>query len=130
MTEFQYEEEPKVKGVMTKSVITSEKNATLSDLTKLMASKNIGSVIIVDEKGEPAGIVTERDVVKALGRGLDVNTKAESIMSHPLITVTEDTTVHDALQLMLLKNIRHLVVVNESGKMSGIVSMRDLVRIA
>ncbi|MBP1358025.1 MAG: CBS domain-containing protein [Sulfolobus sp.] len=115
---------------MTKSVITSEKNATLSDLTKLMASKNIGSVIIVDEKGEPAGIVTERDVVKALGRGLDVNTKAESIMSHPLITVTEDTTVHDALQLMLLKNIRHLVVVNESGKMSGIVSMRDLVRIA
>lgn len=130
MTEFQYEEEPKVKGVMTKSVVTSEKNATLSDLTKLMASKNIGSVIIVDEKGEPAGIVTERDVVEALGRGLDVNTKAESIMSHPLITVTEDTTVHDALQLMLLKNIRHLVVVNESGKMSGIVSMRDLVRIA
>ncbi len=129
MTEFQFEEEPKVKGVMTKNVITTKKEATIKELTQIMASKNIGSVIIVDDKGEPIGIVTERDIIKALGRGLGIDTKAEEIMSRPLITVNENTGVHDALQLMILKNIRHLVVVNDNNKMTGIASIRDLVKI-
>ncbi|MCY0860152.1 MAG: CBS domain-containing protein [Sulfolobaceae archaeon] len=129
MTEFQFEEEPKVKGVMTKNVITAKKEATIKELTQVMASKNIGSVIIVDDKGEPIGIVTERDIIKALGRGLGIDTKAEEIMSKPLITVNENTGVHDALQLMILKNIRHLVVVNDDNKMTGIASIRDLVKI-
>ncbi|MCQ4342840.1 MAG: CBS domain-containing protein [Sulfolobaceae archaeon] len=116
-----------VKDYMRQNVVTAEKSATLRQLAELMAKNNTGSVVVA-EGGKPVGIVTERDIVKAIGNGKGLDTKAEEIMSSKLHTVREDTPISGALSVMRTFNIRHLPVVDEKGYLKGIVSIRDLAR--
>ena len=116
-----------VKDYMRQNVVTAEKSATLRQLAELMAKNNTGSVVIT-EGGKPVGIVTERDVVKAIGNGKGLDAKAEEIMSSKLYTVREDTPISGALSVMRTFNIRHLPVVDEKGYLKGIISIRDLAR--
>lgn len=116
-----------VKEYMKSNVISVEKSLTLKEVTEIMTKNNVGSVIVVDN-GKPVGIITEKDIVRALGSGKDLNTKAEEIMTASLITIREDAPITGALSLMRTNNIRHLPVVNEDGKLTGILSIRDVAR--
>ncbi|BCS92242.1 hypothetical protein L3N51_01724 [Metallosphaera sp. J1] len=116
-----------VKDYMKTEVISVEKGATLRQITKIMTEKNVGSVIIT-EKGKPIGIVTERDVVRAIGKDHKLDDKVDDIMTASLITVREDSPITGALSLMRTYNIRHLPVVNQDGKLTGIISIRDVAR--
>lgn len=119
--------EETVKEYMKSSVITVDKNTILSEIAKIMTEKNIGSVIVV-ENGKPVGIITERDIVRAIGKGKKLDTKAEEFMTASLITIKEDSPVTGALALMRQFNIRHLPVVNDKGELTGIISIRDIAR--
>ncbi|MEM4955952.1 MAG: CBS domain-containing protein, partial [Metallosphaera sp.] len=77
-----------VKDYMKTEVISVEKGATLRQITKIMTEKNVGSVIIT-ENGKPIGIVTERDVVRAIGKDHKRDDKVDDIMTVSLITVRE-----------------------------------------
>ncbi|MEM0064373.1 MAG: CBS domain-containing protein [Metallosphaera sp.] len=116
-----------VKDYMKTDVVSMEKNVTLREVTKMMTMKNVGS-IIVTESGKPIGIITERDVVRAIGNDKSLDEKAEIIMTSSLITVREDSPITGALSLMRTYNIRHLPVVNQEGKLTGIISIRDIAR--
>lgn len=116
-----------VREYMKSSVITVDKNTILYEIAKIMTEKNIGSVIVV-ENGKPVGIITERDIVRAIGKGKKLDTKAEEFMTASLITIKEDSPVTGALALMRQFNIRHLPVVNEKGELTGIISIRDIAR--
>ena len=92
-----------------------------------MAEKNIGS-IVVTEKGEPVGIVTERDIIKKCCLEAScMKIKVREVMSQPLITIKSDTAIGAALEFMLKKNIRRLLV-TEEGTIIGIVTLKDLMR--
>ncbi|MEM0293233.1 MAG: CBS domain-containing protein [Saccharolobus sp.] len=116
-----------VKEYMKKNVIVVDKNTTLRDVAKIMTENNVGSVIVVDN-GKPIGIITERDIVRAIGRNKDLNNKAEEIMTSSLITIKEDSPITGALSLMRSYNIRHLPVIDNEGNLKGIISIRDIAR--
>lgn len=116
-----------VKEYMKKNVIVVNRNTTLRDVAKIMTENNVGSVIVVDN-GKPIGIITERDIVRAIGRNKDLNNKAEEIMTSSLITIKEDSPITGALSLMRSYNIRHLPVIDNEGNLKGIISIRDVAR--
>lgn len=116
-----------VKEYMKSNVITVDKNTILKDIAKIMTENNIGSVIVIDN-GKPVGIITERDIVRAIGKNKDLNARAEDIMTASLITIKEDAPITGALSLMRTYNIRHLPVIDNDGNLKGIISIRDIAR--
>ncbi|AEE93194.1 CBS domain-containing protein [Acidianus hospitalis] len=117
----------KVKFLISKTPVTAEKGTKLEDVVKIMASMNIGSVIITD-KEKPVGIITERDIIRALAKGIPLTEKIENVGTMDLITVFEDDSIYTAAEKMNKYNIRHLVVIDKEGNFKGVISIRDLIR--
>ena len=106
-----------VKSYMKKEVITLDNDGTVTEAAKLMAAdKDYEGYVIILKKGQPSGIVTERDIInKVLAKGLDpTKTKISEIMSTPLITVDPDDDLLKASELMQKNNVRKLVVTRNS----------------
>ena len=113
---------------MTRKMITLDKGLSVKSAIKLMVKKNIGSVVVTaDSSSDPVGILTERDILKSIAykRVRPEITKIEEVMSTPILSVEADTTLGDAAQLMIKKNIRRLLV-KEGNKYVGIITQRDL----
>ena len=113
------------KGV---SAIAVSPDTPVIEALQIMAEKNIGSVLIMDG-GEYVGIITERDVVRLLGR-LDsalIHSPLSNTMSKPLITISINSSIKEAIQIMQQKNIRRLVIVDKE-KMVGIITDKDIFR--
>lgn len=117
----------KVKFLISKTPVTAEKRTKLEDVVKIMASMSIGSVIITD-KEKPVGIITERDIIRALAKGIPLTEKIEKVGTMDLITVFEDDSIYTAAEKMNKYNIRHLVVIDKEGNFKGVISIRDLIR--
>ena len=103
-------------------------DTTVYDALSLMAEKSIGAVLVLSE-GVLVGIVSERDYAKKVvlrGRS-SKSTLAREIMSAPVVTVTQASTVDECLQLVTHRRIRHLPVVDEN-RVVGVVSVGDLVK--
>jgi CBS domain-containing protein len=103
-------------------------DASVFEAVQLMVEKNVGS-LLVTEKGDITGIVTERDYLRRVtleGR-TDRETPVREIMSSPLIVASPETTVDECMALMTDRRIRHVPVVEE-GRVVGVVSIGDLVK--
>jgi len=113
---------------MTASLLTISADATLGEAAKAMSERGVGAVVVLE--GEAiAAILTERDVMKAVAAGSDGSTPVADWMTrHPETIEPEDTTDH-AASLMIHGGFRHLPVVL-GGKVVGIVSIRDLMKVA
>jgi CBS domain-containing protein len=119
---------PPVSEHMTRNLLTIGVDATLRDAASAMAERGVGAVVVLE--GESiAAILTERDVMKAVAAGGEGSAPVTEWMTrHPDTIEPEDTTDH-AASLMIHGGFRHLPVV-EDGKVVGIVSIRDLMKVA
>lgn len=111
--------------IMTTSLFSIEPTTTVAEAATVMGERRIGSALVMD--GERlAGIFTERDIVRALGKHFDAagHPVSEWMTADPL-TIGADTKVEDALRTMLERGFRHLPIV-EGDRVLGVVSMRDL----
>ena len=116
-----------VSDIMTQASITDAPSDCLKDAASLMWSQQTGSLLVMDGD-ELVGIITERDVMKAIAREMDVKTTPVSeIMTRDVLTVGANTSLHEAARHMAARWIRHLPVVDDDGKVVGMVSQRDLV---
>ncbi|BEP14484.1 CBS domain-containing protein [Acidothermaceae bacterium B102] len=117
-----------VSEIMTKASITESASEPIRAAAARMWAKQTGSLLVMD--GDTLiGIITERDVMKCIARGLDVETTPVSaVMTRTVQTVSPYTTVNDAARQMAARWIRHLPV-TEDGVVVGMVSQRDLVGI-
>ncbi len=118
-----------VKRVMARNIVTVDKQSTVMQVAEIMASKNVGSVLVVDKgNGEFVGIVTERDIIrKVVAKGLDGSSYlVKGVMSSPLVAIESAKTIFEAGDLMDQKKVRHLAV-TEGGEVIGVVSIRDLI---
>ncbi|MFQ5969506.1 MAG: malic enzyme-like NAD(P)-binding protein [Nitrososphaerales archaeon] len=115
--------EAPVSNYMKRKLDFLDINDTALNASRLMARHKVGS-IIVTRKGNPVGIVTERDMLsKVLGEGRDPNrTKLKLVMSSPLITINEKAKVKDGLTLMAENKCRRLCVVDARGQLVGLLS--------
>lgn len=112
--------------VMTKEVVTVSPKDTIAKAAKLMSSRRVGCLVVV-QNNQPVGIITERDILTKVV-GLDLRASkvlVAEVMSSPLVTVPPTMEVSEAAKLMAKKEIRRLPVVNE-GKLVGIVTASDL----
>ncbi len=104
-------------------------DASVFEAIKLMADENIGSLIVLDDDGRLAGIVTERDYARKVivkGRSSD-DTRVAEIMSVDVMTAGGDDTVNSCMEIMTEKKIRHLPVV-EDDRVVAMISIGDLVQ--
>ncbi|HPY23546.1 MAG: hypothetical protein QG655_863 [Actinomycetota bacterium] len=106
-------------------VVRVATDASVADVAKAIADKNIGAVIVGDEE-RPTALVSERDVVRVVAGGRDPGAVlARDIASTSLVWCEADDTVEEAAIRMTDREIRHLLV-ERDGELAGIVSSRDL----
>jgi predicted transcriptional regulator len=113
---------------MTKELTSLPEMATALDAAKYMTDMNVGSVIITDEKDNPVGIITDRDIsTKVVAAEKDPKSvKLKDIMCTPVVTINVGKDVIDATRLMGEYWVRRLPVVNDEGKVIGVLSMDDV----
>jgi len=112
---------------MSSPVVSIEAGEKVREAVSLMRSRNIGAVVVT-RHGEPVGILTERDVTRALfdyGREELLEMEVSRVMSSPLITCGPEKSILAAFIMMYENRIRRLPIV-ESGRLVGIVTERDL----
>lgn len=115
----------RVAEVMTRASVTESPADPLRAAANRMWSQQTGSLLVMDG-GRLLGIVTERDVMKAVARGADLDvTPVSAVMTTTVLTVSPDTSLHEAARHMATRWIRHLPVV-DGGEVVGMVSQRDL----
>ena len=111
--------------LVQRGAVTIPPSATLRDAAVVMAREEVGVVVVVSD-GRAAGVLSERDVVRAVAEGDDVDDgRAGDVMAMELVTASVDDRVADAAEGMLAGNIRHLPVV-DGDKVVGVVSIRDV----
>ncbi len=116
----------KVSSVARKSAGTLPPSASLMQALRLMLDLQKSCVVAVENK-KPVGIVTERDVVRFYSSmNSETDVPLESVMAKPVLTINGEISCGQATEIMLTHKVRHLVVVDESGGMTGLVSEHDL----
>ncbi len=116
-----------LKDFMTTSVHTVTADTSVADAAGAMVRGQFGSVVVM-AGGTLMGIFTERDVLRAAARQVDLSTsKVRDWMTPDPVTATADTSAADAAETMISQGFRHLPV-TEDGRLLGIVSLRDILR--
>jgi CBS domain-containing protein len=109
--------------------VTCAPITTVREVGQLMARRRVGSVVVIDEVGEVAGIVTDRDIVlRGVAQGRSGDVPVETLMTRNVATVDPRADVGDAAATMMKRGVRRLPVVDESGHAHGVVTLDDLVR--
>ncbi|MFZ0343800.1 MAG: CBS domain-containing protein [Nitrososphaeraceae archaeon] len=115
-----------------KEIVTAvaDTGKSAQDVAQMMVKKKVGSVIIINKKGNPIGIVTERDIVKrvCLKDVAASRIKLEEIMSAPLISIMSYDSIDTASRVMVMNNIKHLAVLEEDNRIVGLLSVTDITR--
>lgn len=139
----------KASDVMTREVTFVSKNTPLVEVAQIMAAQNISGVPVVDAEKKVIGVISEKDFIFHLGgenirsfMGVVVHClktkgcvalpmrrqKAEDIMTYPAITVKEDTSTSEVTEILATKNINRVPVVDQEGKLIGIIARTDMVQ--
>ena len=119
-----------VKDFCQRTVVTCGPDDTLVDVVRIMREKNISSVVVCENK-LPSGIMTDRDLRnKVVACGTDPSTLAvRAIMNRPLSVIGENDLLYEALYRMSREKIHRLAVVDDQGKLSGIITDSDIIRL-
>ncbi|MBK9153456.1 MAG: CBS domain-containing protein [Chloracidobacterium sp.] len=126
MTESTAKTRIRCRDIMTSSVTTAARDNTLRDVAAMMREGDMGSVPVVEE-GKLVGIVTDRDiVVRAVAEGKGPETSVAEAMTTDIFSVKPDDFAFEAVRLMGDKQVRRIPVVDEDGKLAGIIAMADV----
>jgi CBS domain-containing protein len=110
-------------------LVTAGPQESLSTVTQRMEQHNVGAVVVVDGQ-KPVGIVTDRDLALALGaRRADTETPVESVMATPVRTIPDGAGIFAATQCMRDAGVRRLPIVDVDGRLVGIITLDDLLRL-
>jgi CBS domain-containing protein len=108
-------------------LITCPETASIQTLAQRMSARVVSAAVILDVMGRPGGIVTDWDLrERVISAGRDIQQPVRDIMSVPLISISPDEPVYEAIRLMITHNIHHLVLI-EAGRLVGMITANDLV---
>jgi CBS domain-containing protein len=119
---------PPVADIMSRELLTIDASGTIGDAARSMVERAVGAVVVVEGDAVVA-ILTERDVMKAVGSGKDGTAPVAEWMTRHPDTIEPGESTDQAATLMIHGGFRHLPVV-EAEKVVGIVSIRDLMQVA
>ncbi len=115
-----------VATVMHRSTVSVRPDTTLRQVAETLAREEVGAVPVKGADGL-VGIVSERDIVRAIAEGVDLDSeRADDVMTFELVSVESAASIDEVARIMIDGGIRHLPVVDAGGPV-GIVSIRDLI---
>jgi len=119
----------RILGDKGREVITTEAHHSLLEVIKLLAGKGIGAVVVSDPSRAVLGIISERDIVRAIGANgsAALGEPVSRHMTARVSTVTEDTLIHSVMETMTNGRFRHMPVVS-GAKLIGLISIGDVVK--
>jgi CBS domain-containing protein len=118
---------PQVHRHMSRDLLTVEPGQSVVAVAQRMADRNVGAVLVL-KSGRLAGIMTERDLMRAFARGLRDDAVVSDCMTADPDTIAPDDTIEHAAVLMIHGGYRHLPVV-DGDEVVGVLSIRDLVQV-
>jgi len=140
-----------VRDIMTSNVATVTPGTSLRDAARMLLELRISGLPVIDEHNKPVGIVTEADFLSALGipchhpahslwqtlesmfshqpRPGNIAARVADIMVHQVITISDDKTLHDAIDTMKRHHIKRVVVTNQQQQIRGIITRSNLVKV-
>ena len=112
-----------------RDVVTTQPHRTLAEVAEILVATNIGAVVVTDVQGSVLGILSERDIVRAVVKcgAAAFNDAVSTHMTTKMITTSEDECVHVAMEKMTNERSRHLPVISNE-KLVGLVSIGDMVK--
>ena len=118
-----------VADVMTSKVVTLSPHNSFSEAANLMNDRYFRHCVIVDAHGQIVGVISDRDILRALARNPNARSKSlDQIMTRNPITVRRNTPIAEAVSRIVSKRINCLPVVDEDGSVCGIVTSTDLLK--
>lgn len=99
---------------MQRGVVTCGVGATAAEVARIMLDNNVSALVVIDERLNACGVISKTDLIGFYGKDLSVIT-AEDIMSPKILTISPDTLVYEAVQLMLEHRVHQLVIVTQAG---------------
>ena len=118
-----------VSQILTRPMITITADDTILAGAKLMVENNIGLLVVTQARpqGQLVGVISERDIIRVIALGRVLTTPVRDVCTKNVVAVRANSDVAEAAKAMNKHGIRHVVVVDDSDKPVGVVSMRDLV---
>ena len=112
------------------NVITIRPQATVAEALRVLWLEGIGALVVTDDNCKVAGILSERDIVRGIAsQGMELlESQVGERMDHEVVTCTPETWVEELMNEMTERRIRHLPVVEDDGKLVGIVSIGDILK--
>ena len=119
-----------IPSIRLPSAETISPSASVHDLVNSLNTHHVGALVVSADGKRIDGIVSERDVVRAMPGKLDqlIDMHVRDLMTVEVLTCTSDTTIAELMTLMTERRIRHVPVVDESGKLISIISIGDVVK--
>ncbi|MEU3467338.1 CBS domain-containing protein [Streptomyces sp. NPDC006687] len=119
-----------VEDVMTHAVISVDRGTAFKDIVEALRMWNISALPVLDRHGQVVGVVCEADLLlKPQDTETARDTTAEQLMTRPAVTVTKDATLPTAARLMARRHLKRLPVVDGDGRLVGVVSRGDLLKV-
>ena len=115
-----------VRHVMLRNVVTTDPKTSIKAAIETLYKKHIGSLLITDNDQKCIGIFTERDVIRVVAQGVNLDTPIEKAMTSNVTTIGEEASLEEARRLIVTHAVRHLPVVNGQAKLVGLLSVRKL----
>lgn len=111
-------------------VVTITRDAMVTDALRVLAEHNVGALIVSGDGNAVDGIVSERDIVRWLARAGSeaLEYPVEQVMTTDVLTCTPEANADEVMQMMTAQRARHLPVVDDDGRLAGIVSIGDVVK--
>ena len=120
-------ENKKVKDVMTYGVVAIPEDSSVMDVARIFVEANVHGVVVMSNRNEPLGVISELDLPKAFGKDFrQVNVK--EIYNTPISTVNMDESIKKAGEIMKEKHIHRLIVVDENNRIRGVLSISDIIK--
>lgn len=114
----------KVKDLMCKKVVTAKENISIYEAIKLLEDRHVGSIVVTDDENRCVGIFTERDAIRGIAQKINLEEPLSKIMTTHVATISLESSLDEAKNLLLSHRIRHLPVIDKEGKLIGLFSLR------
>jgi CBS domain-containing protein len=114
----------KIRHMMLKNLVTAKEDVSVEKAIELLYTRHVGSVIITDPEKKCIGIFTERDAIRVVAQRIPLKTPLKKVMTKKIVTIPENASFAEARKKMMSRGIRHLPVVNDEGKLVGLLTIR------
>jgi CBS domain-containing protein len=111
---------------MLTDFVTAKGDVSIQKAVKMLYTRHVGSVIVTDSEKRCTGIFTERDAIRVVAQKIPLKTPLKKVMTKKVVTIPEDASFAEARRKMTSRSIRHLPVVNEKGKIVGLLTIRHV----